>query len=431
MAQRIQRRTFLAGLGGVVGVSGFGCARAVPTESDPQTLSDWLRASTVARETGVRRCLERIRTMDASIQAWVQVLPQTMTATGALSGIPFGVKDVFETRGLATEYGSPIYKGRIGTVDAAMVRDLRNRGGILLGKTHTAAFAFRDPPPTHNPRNLNNTPGGSSSGSAAAVAAGMVPLAIGTQTTGSTVRPASYCGVTGFKPTFGLFPTEGILRYAPSLDTVGFFTHTAEDMLLLWQALGRSVGQQTDFTVGVPDPFPNVEPVMVKACEQAVAQLRGSGVPTRRIDVWKTLVDLDSAQHVVSYYEGAREHRKRFEQYGDRLGQLADLVREGLQISDSAYAMTKRFIADTRARFTQMYRDTQIILVPAATGPAPVGLSSTGDRRMNSPWSALGTPAISIPMPVGDRLPLGLQLTAALGEDAALLQAAVRIAKLL
>src|SRR5215467_3797137 len=221
MAQRIQRRTFLAGLGGVVGVSGFGCARAAPTESDPQTLSDWLRASTVARETGVRRCLERIRTMDASIQAWVQVLPQTMTATGALSGIPFGVKDVFETRGLATEYGSPIYKGRIGTVDAAMVRDLRSRGGILLGKTHTAAFAFRDPPPTHNPRNLNHTPGGSSSGSAAAVAAGMVPLAIGTQTTGSTVRPASYCGVTGFKPTFGVFPTDGILRYAPSFDTVG------------------------------------------------------------------------------------------------------------------------------------------------------------------------------------------------------------------
>jgi Asp-tRNA(Asn)/Glu-tRNA(Gln) amidotransferase A subunit family amidase len=341
------------------------------------------------------------------------------------------VKDVFETRGLVTEYGSPVYKGRIGTVDAAMVRDLRNRGGILLGKTHTAAFAFRDPPPTHNPRNLTHTPGGSSSGSAAAIAAGMVPFAIGTQTTGSTVRPASYCGVTGFKPTFGLFPTDGILPYAPSFDTVGFFTHTAEDMLALWRALGRSPGRVEDFTVGVPDPFPAVEPEMATACERAVARLRRSGVPTRRIDISKALVELDSAQHIVSFYEGAREHHERFEQYGDRLGQLAELVREGRQISDTLYATTKRLIAETRSRFTEMYQTAHIVLVPAATGPAPAGLSSTGDRRMNSPWSALGTPAISIPMPVGSNLPLGLQLTAALGNDAQLLQAAVRVANLL
>src|SRR5215467_6331233 len=247
MAQRIQRRTFLAGLGGVVGVSGFGCARAAPTESDPQTLSDWLRASTVARETGVRRCLERIRTMDASIQAWVQVLPQTMTGAGALAGIPFGVKDVFETRGLATEYGSPIYKGRIGTVDAAMVRDLRSRGGILLGKTHTAAFAYKDPPPTHNPRNLDHTPGGSSSGSAAAVAAGMVPFALGTQTGGSILRPASFCGVTGFKPTYGLISLDGVMQYSRSCDTLGFFTNTPDDMLLLWDAMAHSTGRNEEF----------------------------------------------------------------------------------------------------------------------------------------------------------------------------------------
>src|SRR5262249_30144481 len=156
-------------------------------------------------------CLERIDAMDESIHAWVQVRPQSSETRGPLSGIPFGVKDVFETRGLATEYGSPVYNGRVGTVHASMGRDLRHPGAILLGKTQSAAFAFRDPPPTRNPRNLGRTPGGSSSGSAAAVAAGMVPLALGTQTTGSTVRPASYCGVTGFKPTFGAFSTEGIL----------------------------------------------------------------------------------------------------------------------------------------------------------------------------------------------------------------------------
>jgi Asp-tRNA(Asn)/Glu-tRNA(Gln) amidotransferase A subunit family amidase len=424
-----RRRDFLVAIGGMASLGAFSRAPIKSTESDLSTLSDWMKAPPAAREAGVRRCLQRIETADDSIHAWVQVRPQQPIAAGPLSGIPFGVKDVFETRGLATEYDSPIYKGRVGTVDAAMVRDLRHRGAIMLGKTHTAAFAFRDPPPTRNPRNLSHTPGGSSSGSAAAVAAGMVPLAIGTQTTGSTVRPASYCGVTGFKPTFGIFPTEGILTYAPSLDTVGFFTHTPADMLSLWQALGRSPGRAQRLTIGVPDPFPMVEPEMAKACEQAIASLQKARVSLRSVNIAETLVELDRAQHVIGFYEGARQHRLRFEQYGDRLGQLADLVREGLQISDAAYEATKRFVEQTRARFTSMYKTSPIVLVPAATGPAPAGLSSTGDRRMNTPWSTLGTPAISIPMPVGGSLPLGLQLTATPGEDARLLRAAVDVAR--
>ena len=170
------------------------------------------------------------------------MLPQTPTGTGALSGIPFGVKDIIETKGLATEYGSAIYKGRIGTDDAAIVRQLRQRGGVLLGKTHTTAFAYTTPAPTHNPRNLADTPGGSSSGSAAAVAAGMVPVAIGTQTGGSTIRPASFCGVTGFKTSYGLLPMEGVFPFAKSLDTLGFFTHTAADMLAFWEAIGHGTG---------------------------------------------------------------------------------------------------------------------------------------------------------------------------------------------
>src|SRR5262249_33193062 len=156
-----------------------------------------------AREAALPTCLDRIQSLDPQIQAWVQVSPEQPTGSGALSGIPFGVKDIIETKGLSTAYGSPIYRGRIGTEDAAIVRQIRQRGGVLLGKTHTATFAYTDPPPTHNPRDLAHTPGGSSSGSAAAVAAGMVPLAIGTQTGGSVLRPASYCGVTGFKTSYG------------------------------------------------------------------------------------------------------------------------------------------------------------------------------------------------------------------------------------
>src|SRR6266508_333757 len=173
------------------------------------TLVEWMKASAHEREAAREACLGRIRETDPSIEAWVQVAPQSPTGSGALDGIPFGAKDIFETRGLATEYGSPIYKGRIGTEDAAIVRELRARGAVLLGKTRTTAFAYYTPGPTRNPRNVEHTPGGSSSGSAAAIAAGMVPFALGSQTNGSILRPASFCGVVGFKPTFGTISCEG------------------------------------------------------------------------------------------------------------------------------------------------------------------------------------------------------------------------------
>src|ERR1700736_6000209 len=168
-----------------------------------QRLGDWLHADAKARQRGLESCLERIREMDPSIHAWVQVQPQPSIAAGPLSGIPFGVKDIIEAQNLVIEYGSPIYKGRQSSGDAAIVRKIRSLGAIVMGKTHTAAFAYRTPAPTRNPRNLEHTPGGSSSGSAAAVAAGMVPFSLGTQTLGSVLRPAAYCGVTGFQPTYG------------------------------------------------------------------------------------------------------------------------------------------------------------------------------------------------------------------------------------
>ena len=404
-------------------------ATAAPTRLE--TLSDWLRADSKARESGVQSCLERIRTMDPSIQAWVQVLPQKPTGSGKLSGIPFGAKDIIETRGLATEYGSPVYKGRTGTVDAAIVQNLRGRGAILLGKTQTTAFAMRDPAPTRNPRNLDHTPGGSSSGSAAAVAAGMVPIAIGTQTTGSVLRPASYCGVTGFKTSYGLLSLDGVLPYAKSLDTLGFFTHTPADMLLLWEALGHPTGRAEDFAVGVPEPMPEVEPEMSAAFQNAVPSLRKANISTRPVDISSMLTKLADAQHTISFYEAARFHQQRFNQYGDRLGYLATLVREGLGITEGHYDEALQFVSASRLRLTEMYKATPVILVPAATGPAPLGLSYTGDGRMNSPWTALGTPAISIPMPVPGGLPLGLQLTADHGEDARLLRTAAKLHRIL
>ena len=391
------------------------------------TLTEWMSASRQKRRQALKASLDHIQAMDPSIHAWVQVRPQRPTGEGTLSEIPFAAKDILETRGLSTEYGSPIYSGRIGASDAAIVRDMRRRGAVLLGKTQTTAFAYRTPAPTRNPRHLAHTPGGSSSGSAAAVAAGMVPVALGTQTLGSVLRPASYCGVTGFKPSFGLVPMEGVLPLATSLDTLGLFTHTPADTLVLWDAMGYSTGRTEEFALAAPDPMPEVEPAMAAAFQYALAVLRRAGVAITSVDIAGMLARLHDAAMDVMFYEGARFHQHRFDEHGSRLADLADLVRAGLAIPVETYDEAKRYIAACRTRVAEMYDATPVILVPAATGPAPSGLASTGDPRMNSAWTALGTPAISIPMAVAGALPLGLQLTAAHGEDATVLRAAVRL----
>jgi Asp-tRNA(Asn)/Glu-tRNA(Gln) amidotransferase A subunit family amidase len=218
---------------------------------------------------------------------------------------------------------------------------------------------------------------------------------------------------------------EGVLPLAKSLDTLGFFTHTPADMLALWESLGYPLGQTEDLELGAPDPMPDVEPAMAAAFQDALSSLRKAGVSIRPIDISAMLSKLDQASNTVMFYEGARLHQERFHEYGDRLQDLAALVREGLQIPVQRYDEARRYISACKERMTETYKGTPVILVPAATGPAPLGLGSTGDARMNSPWTALGTPAISIPIPAGNGLPLGLQLTANHGQDARVLRTAV------
>jgi Asp-tRNA(Asn)/Glu-tRNA(Gln) amidotransferase A subunit family amidase len=428
---RFDRRGFLlASVATALGaVTAQGLGDEQPARLD--TLTDWLKASPDTRRRGLQSCLERIRAMDSSIRAWVQVAPQPSTGSGTLAGIPYGVKDIVETRGVATEYGSPIYKGRIGTVDAAIIRQMHSHGAIMMGKTETTAFAYRTPPPTHNPRDLAHTPGGSSSGSAAAVAAGMVPLAIGEQTLGSVLRPASFCGVTGFKPTYGRLSMEGVLPLAKSLDTLGFFTHGPDDMMALWNALGYPTGQPEELELGSPEPMPEVDAAMAAAFENALSRLRKAGARIRPIDIAGMLAKLADAGQLVMFYEGARFHAARYREYGDRLGELAQLVRDGLQMPADRYEETLRFIASCKVQMRDLFATTPVILTPAAVGPAPLGLGFTGDARMNAPWTALGVPAISIPMPISSGLPLGLQVTAAAGEDDRVLQTAVSLQRLL
>ena len=401
------------------------------TSNYPAGLSEWVSASLEARARGLSRCATVSASRDGEIRAWVRISPQPHIDTGSLRSVPFGAKDIIETRGLPTEYGSPIYSGRIGTEDADIVADLKSRGAVLFGKTQTTAFAYMTPAATRNPRDPGHTPGGSSSGSAAAVAAGMVPLALGTQTKGSVLRPASYCGITGFKPTFGLFSMRGILPFAKSLDTLGFFTQSAGDMLALWEALDRERDVPAVSVFGAPAGALAVEPAMAAAFEQALLKMRQAGVSIRYVEILGVLATLAEAAHIVMCYEGARFHQRRYEEHGSNLLDLADLVRSGLQIRESTYDEARRHIDGCREKVVELYESTPVILVPAATGPAPAGLTSTGDPAMNSPWTALGTPAISIPMPVGRALPLGLQLTAAHDQDALLLRAAERVSSLL
>ena len=422
----ITRRAFLTALPAAVAASRSIRAQRALLE----TFTQWMQASPGDRAAGVKACLQRIQKLDPQIRAWVQVLPQPALGDGPLIGIPFGAKDIMETRGLSTEYGSPIYKGRLGSTDAAVVTSLRRRGAILLGKTHTTAFAYRTPAPTRNPRNPEHTPGGSSSGSAAAVAAGMVPFALGTQTRGSILRPASFCGVTGFKPTYGLVSLEGVLPYAKSLDTIGFFTHTPADMMALWEAMGHTTGPDEMVTFGVPDPMPDVDADMAAALRSAIGTLRKAGVKMQPVDIAGLLKAADAATNDIAFYEGARFHEQRWKEHGARLLDLAALVEKGLKMPAEQYERALRQIREGQSRLAELYKTTPVILVPSATGAALRGLSNTGDPRINAPWTGFGTPAVSIPMPVTG-LPLGLQLTADRGQDARVLRAAVRVHRLL
>src|ERR1700674_2716941 len=320
------RRDFIKTSAAVAAVAGFSGLPALPPDCEAEaaaprmeTLTEWLQADRKARKRAVEICLQRIRELEPSIHAWVQVQPERPTADGPLSEIPFGAKDIIETKGMATEYGSPIYRGRLGTEDAAIIREMRSRGAILLGKTVTTAFAYRTPGPTRNPRNLDHTPGGSSSGSAAAVAAGMVPFTVGEQTRGSMIRPASYCGVTGFKPTHDLLPMEGVMQISKSLDTLGLFTHTPADMLELWKAMGHDEGHEEEFAFGVPDPVPDCDPEMANAFRQSVDLLRRSGVAIKTVDIADLLKKLDAANDTIMFYEGARAEEFRLKEFGDKL----------------------------------------------------------------------------------------------------------------
>ena len=408
-------------------------------------LSRQLRDGQTTPNEVVEYCLERIEERDDVTQAWacldserarreasrLAVELKTGPPRSDLHGIPFGVKDIFDTAGLATEWGSPLYRGRVPTKDAALVARLREAGAIVLGKTHTTAFAYFDPGPTRNPHNAKHTPGGSSSGSAAAVAESTIPFALGSQTQGSVIRPASFCGVVGLKPSFGQLPTGGVLPFAPTLDQVGLFTSTVDDMAFLWHATRDASGMRPPVDRLAAPPWPidaGLEPTMQRAFGQALERLRTAGFAVDPVSLPESFNELPRATKCVMRFEAAQVHRERFERHGPEIGaKLFELVTEGRETTRSEYESSLEVLVRARADFAALTRDYPVWATPAALGPAPKGLASTGDPCCNSPFTALGVPALSLPFGLSQAgLPLGMQLVAAANQEDLLLSTALR-----
>ena len=378
-------------------------------------------------------CLERIELRDGTVGAW-QVVAADAARTdaarpghGPLAGIPVGVKDIVDVAGLPTECGSTVRRGHVAAADARCVRRLRDAGAIVLGKTVTTEFAYFSPGRTRNPHAPEHTPGGSSSGSAAAVADLMVPCAIGSQTAGSTVRPASYCGVVGFVPTFGRIPLDGVQQLAPALDRLGLFARTVGDVRVLYGVLtgdAAPADPRPPARVLVTDgsAVADVHPAMRDAVRRTADRLADLGVAVEPLDAAGLEREWTEAQRLVMAYDAARTladvaatHR------GELSAQLIELLDTGAAIPDAAYKAALDTAVTGRRTLDARLADGAVLLTPAATGPAPRDLTGTGDPAMSRPWHLLGVPELAVPAGDVDGLPIGVQLVGPYGADAALL----------
>ncbi len=356
-----------------------------------------------------------------------------------LYGIPVGVKDIFHVEGFPTQAGSRLPTDILGGPEAKCVSILRSAGALVLGKTVTTEFAYFAPGLTRNPHNLEHTPGGSSSGSAAAVASGLCLLSLGTQTIGSILRPASYCGVVGFKPSYGRIPTEGVIPLAPSLDHVGFFTGDVEGAILVASILCQD---WTENRVSPPLVFGVPEgPYFEKASEDGRVHFRETcnrlsnvGFEIRSVEMLGDFEEITAQNNALLAAEAAMVHREWFEIYSSRYHEkTAELVRRGQTVDSDFLEVCRKGRERLRARIMEKMQKhgISVLLAPATVGPAPRGLDSTGDPVMNLPWTYAGLPAVSIPSGRCQGLPMGLQLVGPWRGDEALLVVAQEVAKTL
>lgn len=404
-----------------------------------------IRSGRMTSRDLVAACLERISATDENIGAWAHLDPQQALAQadamdeirqkglplGALHGIPVGIKDIFDTADMPTEYGTPIHKGHRPDADCAVVCKLREAGAVIMGKTVSTEFAFLNPARTSNPHNANHTPGGSSSGSAAAVAAGHVPLAIGSQTNGSTVRPASFCGIYGFKPTFGVISRNGSLTTSQSLDQVGVFARTLEDVAALVDVLaGFDPRDPASYAAPRPRCLDGshqdvpVEPSLAwfelpyndrldNAARQAFEDVIDAlGPHVERFPAPKAFAKMLESHQIIHEHEIAKNLHMQIDQNWDAISDvLKPVLRRGQQYSKAQYDDAKGVLLAARDYFADVFNDIDAILSPSATGEAPLKTTGTGDPVFCTIWTFCGLPAVSLPLLTGaSGLPVGIQL---------------------
>ena len=350
-----------------------------------------------------------------------------------LHGLPVGIKDIFDTADFPTAYGSSIYAGHQPKTDAAMVMLVKRAGGIVIGKTVTTEFASLEPAPTRNPRNRAHTPGGSSSGSAAAVAAGMLPIALGSQTGGSVIRPAAFCGVAGFKPSYRLLPTVGMKCFSWSLDTVGLFAAGIADVAFAAAAMtGRElrVDGRPPATPGIAilrtEQWHEASAAMQNAVERAARAAEKSGAKIKDLALPPIFGAAMGAQRIIQSFEAFRALAFEYDRHRDRLGPvLRGQLDDAASIDTDAYDDARRTTRRARQALVDLIADGEVVLTPSAPGAAPHGLGSTGEPTFNRLWTLLGTPCVNVPGlsdPAG--LPLGVQIVARFGRDRFALSAA-------
>jgi Asp-tRNA(Asn)/Glu-tRNA(Gln) amidotransferase A subunit family amidase len=393
-------------------------------------------------------CLERARAAEPVLKAF-EFLPRDVTRRpGPLSGIPVAIKDIIATADMPTTNGSAVYKDCVPDADAWVVERLRNLGATIFGKTVSTEFAWRYPGPTTNPWNRNHTPGGSSSGSAAAVAAGIVPLALGTQTLGSVVRPAAFNGVVGFKPSFGATPRTGVHPLSPSLDHIGFFARRVDDVALALALIGGSSDSDPH---GRPVPafevsldhglapmekprlavvrfakWSRAEPEQQRVFDAAISKLRDAGAAIEELE----LAELDqtnwTAVNTIIGAEGASIFGALIERYPDRTSaKLKEMVGLGQAYAATDYLAARALQARLRPAFSHDIAGFDAVLSLPAFGEAPAGIDYTGDAEYCAPWTFLGVPSLSLPAGVGKhRLPLGIQIVGGYRDDLRMLRVA-------
>lgn len=409
------------------------------------SLSDAARriaAGSLTSEALVQACLERIGAREAQVGAWIHLDPQQALAEarardreaprGPLHGVPIGLKDIIDTADMPTGYGSPIYDGFRPSRDARCVEQLRAAGAVILGKTVTAEFATYHPGKTANPRALGHTPGGSSSGSAAAVADFHAPCAVGTQTAGSIIRPASFCGVIGYKPTFDAFAYQGLHPLAPSLDTLGLFVRSFADLAPLRRVL--SLAPPARALGGAGERAPRIgfcrtgqwlraDAAMRAALEQCAEDLARAGAEVVDIELAPAFTDLVAAQTLVFAAEAARGLEKESREHPGLLSpQLAALLEQGRRFTPAMELAAHQQARQCRAELDAIFATVDVLLTPSCLGEAPAGLGNTGDPLFNRIWTMLHVPCVTYPIGTGPLgLPLGAQVVGPHGADDALI----------